>query len=91
MNKSTKNSQKPQKLWFKAKHYGWGWYPCSWEGWLIIVLFLAIFLPVMRLMTNSNSLMWAASGFLIIGILIIILLIICYKKGEKPGWRWGKK
>ena len=23
----------PQKLWFKAKLYGWGWYPCSWEGW----------------------------------------------------------
>jgi hypothetical protein len=27
------------KLWFKAKNYGWGWYPITWQGWLITGLY----------------------------------------------------
>ena len=26
-----------KKLWFKARRYGWGWTPCSIEGWLVTV------------------------------------------------------
>jgi hypothetical protein len=28
--------------------------------------------------------------FLYILIPTIILIVICYKKGEKPRWRWGR-
>jgi hypothetical protein len=24
-------------------------------------------------------------------ILIVILIVVCLLKGEKPGWRWGDK
>jgi len=24
-------------------------------------------------------------------VLTIVLIWICYKTGEKPGWRWGNK
>jgi len=27
-------------LWFKAKQYGWGWYPARWQGWLIVIGFI---------------------------------------------------
>lgn len=26
------------KLWFKAKNYGWGWYPVTWEGWTVTII-----------------------------------------------------
>ena len=25
-----------------------------------------------------------------IGILVVLLIVICLLKGEKPRWRWGK-
>ena len=28
------------KLWFKAKMFGWGWYPITWQGWLITILYV---------------------------------------------------
>ncbi len=30
------------KLWFKAKKFGWGWTPCSWEGWTVTGLYTGI-------------------------------------------------
>lgn len=84
-----------KKLWFKAKSYGWGWMPSSWQGWLIIAIY-AIFI------TGATS--WvtkrAGGGFIersgviiFIGVIILataILIGICYAKGERPRWRWGK-
>ena len=39
--------------WFRAKRFGWGWTPITWEGWLVtllgVVAFLAIDLGVMHL------------------------------------------
>jgi hypothetical protein len=81
---SKKNSD---KLWFKAKSFGWGWVPVTWQGWVIIFVFLLLFIfSWINLLSGQN---------LIINIFIIIvdfglLFFICYKKGEKPRWRWGK-
>ena len=30
------------QLWFKAKKYGYGWYPATWQGWLVILVYLTI-------------------------------------------------
>ncbi len=74
-----------KKLWFKAKHYGWGWYPCSWEGWLIILAWIVLFtLTITRIDDHE----WLKNLIAVL-IFTVILLWICYKKGEKPGWRWG--
>lgn len=74
------------KLWFRAKHYGWGWYPSAWQGWLTI-LFWAIFFTFSVIKMNDHE--WL-KNLLFIFVLTLILIWICYKKGEKPGWRWGK-
>jgi hypothetical protein len=66
--------QKP--LWFKAKQYGWGWYPCTWQGWTILVVYLVI-------------LYFIAQNLLAVGFLTTVLLLVCYFAGEKPRWRWG--
>ena len=73
------------KLWFRAKYYGWGWYPCSWEGWLALLTW-AIFFALTVARINDHE--WL-KNLIFIFIFTGILLWICYKKGEKPGWRWG--
>ncbi|HLC72520.1 MAG TPA: hypothetical protein VJH37_02975 [Candidatus Nanoarchaeia archaeon] len=78
-----------KKLWFKAKSYGWGWYPVTWEGWLVTVLFvLLILFWEMLVMKHNMDIM-----YFLIGVLLLTgaIIAICYKTGEKPEWRWGKK
>lgn len=79
------------KLWFKAKRYGWGWYPCSWEGWLVIFLYVAVVT-----IHSVNIEKFATSGidvsiYFVVPLVIntIFLIIISYARGEKPAWRWG--
>jgi hypothetical protein len=80
-----------KKLWFKAKKYGWGWVPSRWEGWAVIAVFILFqyenFLRLDRLShSNSDTL----RPFIIETFFAVaVLIFICDKKGEKPGWRWG--
>lgn len=82
---------KEKKLWFKAKQYGWGWYPVSWEGWVIMALYIFALLKGTWSLRPSGS---NTTDLLTLAIHVvpptIFLLIICYAKGEKPHWRWGK-
>jgi len=85
---------KEKNLWFKARKYGWGWTPITWQGWLVTFLFLCLvysnFLDVDSLSHSvSDTLMNFAFRLI---FLILALILVCYVKGEKPQWRWsGKK
>ena len=90
---SVKIKQK-NKIWFRAKSFGWGWYPCSWQGWLILTIYiLIVVLDFFRLDLNSHSVSDTLRPWIVdIFILLFLLIGICFKKGEKPFWRWaGKK
>ncbi|OGL98224.1 hypothetical protein A2318_01270 [Candidatus Uhrbacteria bacterium RIFOXYB2_FULL_45_11] len=83
-----------KKYWFKAKTYGWGWYPVTWQGWLVIVGFLILDVGnVYRLdLAQGTTNEKIALEFVLETFLLISALVwICYKTGEKPGWRWGNK
>lgn len=80
---------KNKKLWFKAKNFGWGWTPITWEGWVVTLLYITSILVHVQ---NIDAQAQSASDFLIgfsIPFIIntIFLLIICYAHGEKPRWR----
>ena len=84
----------PQGYWFKAKLYGWGWTPAKWQGWLVILVYVALILILV--LTRENDIPGnpdSGSNFLTFAlpiiVLTILLIIICYKKGEKPRWQWG--
>ena len=66
------------KLWFKAKTLGWGWVPCSSEGFTV----LGVWVISLGL---SNALLIGRPVLLLSSIFIetAILLFICYKKGEE--------
>ena len=81
-----------KKIWFRAKNYGWGWYPVSWQGWLVMLVWIAFLVKIfikadLASHSGSDTLINFAIPFI---VSTIIFLAICYKKGEKPEWRWGK-
>ena len=84
-----KNNQ--EGYWFKRKLYGWGWTPATWQGWLVLAVFIVLItLNAFRIDFNSHS----ASDTLInvvpqTIILVALLILICFKTGEKPHWQWG--
>lgn len=75
-----------KQLWLRAKSYGWGWYPVTWQGWGVLALYCV---GVLANVPQSDD----EVGWFVLrsGALTIILLGICYKTGEKPRWRWGKR
>jgi hypothetical protein len=80
-----KQNKTEKKFWFKAKCYGWGWYPSSWEGFLVLLVWFILFVLSLKLMDHE----WL-KNMIVIFIITGIMIWICYKKGEKPGWRWGR-
>ncbi len=75
-----------KKIWFPAKRYGWGWgIPCAWQGWVVLIVWLL-------LLWGGTFLVREHPVFFITYTLVlsVALIVICYRKGEKPKWRWGK-
>jgi hypothetical protein len=73
--------------WFPAKRYGWGWGPPTmWQGWAVLFIwFMVIAAAGIRLMPGH---LVAFLGFNL--LMVVLLLFICYVKGEPPRWRWGE-
>lgn len=75
-----------KKYWFPAKRYGWGWgAPATWQGWMVLVLFLIVL---------TSGALWllpehVVAYLVFTGILCLILIAVCWLKGEPPRWRWG--
>ena len=85
--------EQKKEIWFRAKRYGLGWYPVSWQGWVITLLYVVIILRTFSWAdkmshSGSDTLIAFAPPFIVITGL---LLVICYKKGEMLKWRWGNK
>lgn len=75
------------RYWFPAKTYGWGWgLPSTWEGWMVLVLYagaiggIVHFFPPRAAPTEFGLGVTATT---------LILVVICWLKGEPPRWRWG--
>lgn len=81
-------------LWFRAKRYGYGWYPASREGWLVLIWY-AIFLMAPLSMLTAFHKDALGNGTVAIAYIPYVLFLtgilvwICVKKGEKARWRWG--
>lgn len=83
-----------KKYLMKRRRYGYGWVPTTWQGWLIIILQIAIVfaaasaLPVKPAQPTAEEL----TRFLVIaGLAVVNLMLISTHVGPKPKWRWGKK
>lgn len=85
----------PKKIWFKRKLYGWGWTPSTWQGWAVVFSYILFILIIgLNIEESIPGNPDSGSNFLVLGLPILLLtlslIIISYKKGEKPRWQWGK-
>jgi hypothetical protein len=78
---------KKQDIWFPAKRYGWGWgLPVRWQGWLVLLTYGALMvLAAVLLSPEQQPVIHVAS----VAVLTALLVLICWRKGERPRWRWG--
>lgn len=86
----------PKGYWFKRKLYGWGWTPAKWQGWCVILIYILIILSLV--LTREDAIPGnpdSGSNFLTFAlpiiVLTVLLIIVAYKKGEKPRWQWEIK
>ncbi len=77
----------PEGYWFKRKLYGWGWVPVKWQGWMVVIIGIAIVIAGVYVGEADD-----APGAALIGILLMIAIVFAfgYWKGEKPKWSWGR-
>jgi uncharacterized membrane protein YhaH (DUF805 family) len=72
--------------WFPAKRYGRGWgMPRKWQGWAVLIVWILVLFAGMAAIGSDQL---AHVAFML--IMVAILLLICYLKGEPLKWRWGK-
>ena len=77
-----------ENIWFPAKKYGWGWgFPIKKQGWCFLIAWsFSLLVGVFYLQSpQSMPILWP---FLI--AMSVLLVFVCYLKGETPDWRWGK-
>ena len=80
--------QNERQYWFPAKSFGWGWgLPITWQGWLVLAGFIALVaLGTVFLKPDTHALAFA----IYVVILALLLVAVCWIKGEPPSWRWGE-
>jgi hypothetical protein len=82
-----------EKKWFRPKRYGYGWFPISWQGWAVLLMYVFVLLTDAVHMNNTSH---SISDFVMnffprVYILTVFLIIICEAKGGRARWRWGGK
>ena len=80
----------PKGYWFKSKPFGWWWTPVTWQGWLVIAIYIILVVGFSLTIDETSPTREVMFTFLLpIFLLTITLIRICYKKGETPHWNWG--
>ena len=80
----------PKGYWFKRRLYGWGWTPATWQGFLVLFLYVVAVLFLVFTINKTSSNREIMRSFLLpIVVLTIALIGIGYVKGETPRWQWG--
>lgn len=81
----------PEGYWFKRKLYGWGWVPARWQGWIVLLGYI-LFIVIIAYRIEGNIDKQLVLGEVALPFLFAtaLLIFVCYAKGEKPRWQWGK-
>ena len=85
-------SKLPPNIWFPAKTFGWGWGPpVRWQGWVVMGVWMAATLGGVFWMTRSSSPNAHVFFLVFVAVMVVLLVAICWIKGERPCWRWPGK
>jgi uncharacterized membrane protein len=71
------------KPWFRVKRFGYGaGLPCSWEGWAVVTVFLAVVI--------GGGVLSAVSADAHVAVILTataIVTLIAWRKSDGP-WKW---
>lgn len=75
-----------RKYWFPAKRYGWGWgLPLTWQGRAVLLGWFAALISATVYFVPRRPV-----AYMVFTLLMgLLLMAICYYKGEPPHWRSG--
>ncbi len=76
----------PHPHWFKAKRYGYGWYPATWQGWLAMLVWLLLFVGAYVRWNIETQTWWFVAD---VGVSTGALIVVSWYTGEEARWRWG--
>lgn len=76
-----------RKYWFAAKTYGWGWgLPLTWQGWVVFIAFFVLLIGgAVVILPRYGVPIFNAY----VALLVVALVLVCWRTGEPPRWRWG--
>ena len=81
------------RYWFKRKMYGLGWCPASWQGWILLGLYIVAVISAAynANLFTSHSPNALFSFFPEVLFYTLIFIIIATKTGESLRWQWGSE
>ncbi|MHB1282726.1 MAG: hypothetical protein ACYCZI_02485 [Metallibacterium scheffleri] len=82
-------TEKPSMFWFPAKRYGWGWgVPRTWQGWVVLAVYGVVLVAAPHFLPPAHHALTSAA---VTVVATLVLLLVCFWKGEPLRWRWGKQ
>lgn len=80
-------------IWFKVNSRGNGWYPATWQGWvvqgiciLLNVVAIIVFIPLVW-----HTLIMVGAFILVFVCINVLFMLVCFKTGEPIQWKERKK
>ena len=85
-----------RKYWFIPKNYGWGFFPISWEGWLVTLGFVLIIILSAYLNNIFNPELLTSKGIIryCFDLLLLIVIFVILMKPKTKGrikFYWGNR
>jgi hypothetical protein len=82
--------------WFKPRRYGYGAAPVTWQGWALVVGFVAaVFVLIWATIGfNSNARTTGDVVLYLVGAAVLVAGLVIISKRKTDGewrWRWGDK
>lgn len=74
-----------ERYWFRRRRYGYGWTPCTWQGWLSLAVFLIVVIGGVSVWHST------VGSIVTVAVAGVVFIGLCIVKGERPGWRWGRR
>jgi hypothetical protein len=75
-------------FWFKRKKYGYGWTPCSWQGWLLTISYIVLAIAPVAFSKNWY-LHYRFFYYIYLAFLTGINIFLTLKHAPKGRWSWG--
>ena len=80
------------EFWFVPKRYGYGATPVTWEGWVVVAIFLAIVIAFALIYRRRKaaSLSNKTPVLALIGSIAVFVWVCAVKTNGNWAWRWGQ-